>query len=78
MQKELATDTSNDITTDKAWIGEQIDRLLGWELLKRELTCDVTPISTVELCDNIGVNKGFVHTILKQVRPKFESLKPRS
>lgn len=75
MHEEQPTDLSKDITTDKAWIDEQIDRLLGWEFLRRELMCDVTPIGTAELCDNIGVNKGYVHAVLKSVKPKFQQLK---
>lgn len=66
----------NDITTDKEWIGSQIDRFLAWELLRRELTCDVKPMETLDLCDSIGVNKGYVHTILQAVKPKFQSLNP--
>lgn len=76
MNGEPVTDTSSDITTDPKWIEEQIDRLLGWELLRRELMCDVTPVETIELCDSIGVNKGYVHTVLQSVKPKFESFNP--
>jgi hypothetical protein len=76
MNEEPATATSSDITTDPVWVNEQIDRLLGWELLRRELMCDVTPVETMELCDSIGVNKGYVHTVLQSVKPKFESFNP--
>ena len=76
MTQEPATDTASDITTDKEWINQQIDRLLAWELLRRELTCDVSPVETSELCDSIGVNKGYVHTVIQSVKPKFQSLIP--
>jgi len=76
MKLEQATDTFIDITTDKEWVNSQIDRLLAWELLKRELTCDVSPVETTELCDSIGVSRGYVHTVLQSVKPKFESLIP--
>jgi len=84
MTKEPATDTLSDtpekgfidITTNKEWVNAQIDRLLAWELLRRELTCDVSPVETTELCDSIGVSRGYVHTVLQSVKPKFESLIP--
>jgi hypothetical protein len=76
MTPEQLTDTASDITTDKEWVNQQIDRLLAWELLRRELTCDVSPVETASLCDSIGVNKGYVHTVLQSVKPKFQSLIP--
>ena len=78
MKKEQHTDTLSDTTTDEKWYNEQIDRLLGWELLRRELTCNVTPVEITELCDSIGVNRNYVNKVLMTVKPKFQSLNPHS
>ena len=55
MQSEYPTDTSDDITMNRQWICEQIDRLLAWEILCRVASHDeLYSIKSSELCDKIG------------------------
>lgn len=68
---EAPTDTAIDVTTDPRWINEQIDRLLGWEVLQREFMGASEPMEILHLCDSIGVNKGFVNTTLVSIRQKL-------
>ena len=37
---ESPIDTSHDITTNEVWIGKQIDRISGWEILKKNINRD--------------------------------------
>lgn len=60
-----------DITADPVWQKEQVDRLLGWELLRRSLLCEMHGMEIQELCDRIGVNKGYVHKVLTSARQKL-------
>ena len=59
--------TSPDITTDKRWIDEQVDRLLGFECLNKALRGDPTPIPAATLADKIGVNKGYANLIISRI-----------
>lgn len=68
--------SKHDITTSKEWRDEQTDRLLAWELLRRDLTFDATPLETTELCDTIGIQRCYISSILKSIKPKLEKLTP--
>lgn len=60
-----------DITTNPKWQGEQIDRLLGYEFLRSAVLCEVREMEIQELCDKIGVNKGYVHKVITSARHKL-------
>lgn len=67
-----------DITDDPAWKDQEIDRLLAWETLQRAVKSAVTgqppePVDATELCDSIGVNKGYAHNVLLTVREKLNA-----
>lgn len=56
-----------DVTTDPIWKAEQMDRLLGFEVLKKVCTGDPDPIPPLLLADKIGVNKGFSFDMLENI-----------
>jgi hypothetical protein len=75
MKTEPVTDTSpRDITLDPEFIDQQIDRMLGWEILNRYLNHQANlPMRPLELCDKIGVNKGYVHQVIQTVKQKLNA-----
>lgn len=75
MQQDLASDTSQqDLTLDQDFIDNQIDRLLGWEILQRYCNNQENlPMKPLDLCDRIGVNKGYVHQVIITVRKKLNA-----
>jgi hypothetical protein len=75
MQQDRASDTSQqDLTLDQDFIDNQIDRLLGWEILQRYCNNQENlPIKPLDLCDRIGVNKGYVHQVIITVRKKLNA-----
>lgn len=75
MKKDPVTDTSQqDTTLDKDFINEQIDRLLGWEILNRYLNHQNNlPLEPLKLCDKIGVDKQYVHRVIKTVKYKLNA-----
>ena len=74
MQPECHPDISNDITLDRKWVGEQIDRFIAWEIF-----CSIAdyknryPLKNKDLCDRIGVNQQFCHHILYNVKNKLNA-----
>lgn len=75
MQQDRASDTSQqDLTLDQDFINNQIDRLLGWEILQRYCNNQENlPMKPLDLCDKIGVNKGYVHQVIITVRKKLNA-----
>ena len=73
--QDPATDTSQqDITLNQDFIDEQIDRLLAWEILQRySRSYENLPMKPLDLCDKIGVNKGYVHQVITTVRKKLNA-----
>ena len=73
--QDRATDTSPlDITLDPDFIDQQVDRLLSWEILQRYCNNQENiPMKPLDLCDKIGVNKGYVHQVITTVRKKLNA-----
>lgn len=64
----------DDITLDPEWISEQVNRLAGWEYLNRYLSNELDkPMLPQELCDKIGVHKGYIHEMTKSIRKKLNA-----
>ncbi len=57
-----------DITTSREWQEEQIDRLLGFEILSRSLRAQYQPIDPAILADKIGLDKGTAFRIVQQIK----------
>ena len=63
-----------DITLDPEWIEEQVDRLAAWEYLNRYAKNQLDqPMRQQELCDRIGVHKGYIYEMAKSVRKKLNA-----
>lgn len=77
MKKAVLTGTSEskpeDITLDPEFLNEQIERLLGWEIMLRECLAQKEPIPAQELCDRIGVNKNYIHWVLEDIRERISN-----
>jgi hypothetical protein len=73
--QDPVTDTSQqDITLNPDFINEQVDRLLAWEILQRYFNGEENlPMKPLDLCDKIGVNKGYVHQVITTVRKKLNA-----
>ena len=68
------SDKQKDCTEDPYWILEQVDRLLAWEIMQRYFRHQCTEeLLPQELCDKIGVHKGFVYEIIKSVQKKINA-----
>ena len=63
-----------DITLDPEWIEEQVDRLAALEYLNLYVKHELDqPMRPQELCDRIGVHKGYIHEMAKSVRRKLNA-----
>ena len=67
LEQPIAMRSSRDITNNPDWIAEQVDRLLGFEVLCKLLTADPRPSPPGSLADKIGVYKGYSHSILSDI-----------
>tara|TARA_R110000751_G_C13456551_1_gene444828 strand:- start:116 stop:337 length:222 start_codon:yes stop_codon:yes gene_type:complete len=70
---ESPIDTSHDITTNEVWIGKQIDRISGWEILKKNIDRDYRPIKPKDLCDKMGVCDQYVSQVIQSVKNKVNA-----
>ena len=64
---------SSDVTLDPKWQAEQMDRLLGFEILTRSLTAQYQPMSPELLADKIGAHKGIAFTIIQNLQRKLNA-----
>jgi len=62
-----------DVTSDPAWKDEQMDRLLGFEILKKICMADPDPIPPALLADKIGLNKGFSYVMIESISRKLKA-----
>ena len=60
-----------DTTKDKLWVAEQVDRLTGFEVLKKVCTADPTPVPPALLADKLGLNKGFSYNMMVNISKKY-------
>lgn len=61
---------SQDITTNRMWLAEQVDRLLGFEVLTKAISGNPSPMPPSLLADKIGVYKGYPFAIIKEAAAK--------
>ncbi len=57
-----------DITLDPAWLQDQADRLLGFEILSNALHARYQPIDPERLADKIGADKGYSFMVVKNIK----------
>ena len=55
-------------TMQPAWLNEQMDRFLGFEILTRTLRARYQPIEPESLADKIGADKGITHKVIKHLQ----------
>ena len=65
--------SESDITLSPEWQAEQMDRLLGFEILTRTLTAQYQPINPELLADKIGAHKGVAYTIVQNLQRKLNA-----
>lgn len=58
---------SRATTTSERWIGEQMDRLLGFEMLTKALSGNPSPMPPSILADKIGTHKCYPHSVLMDI-----------
>ena len=77
MIKEQPIDTSereDDITLNREWCKEQVERLSAWEILRRYVLHETSVAMTnEELCDTIGVSSTHIIRLLKSVQKRLIS-----
>lgn len=57
----------SDITLDSKWQDEQVDRLLGFEILQRMLHAEYQPIEAAVLADKVAIDKGAAYRIIRSI-----------
>ena len=57
----------SDITLDPKWQDEQVDRLLGFEILQRMLHAEYQPIEAAILADKDAIDKGAAYRIIRSI-----------
>jgi hypothetical protein len=57
----------SDITLDPKWQDEQVDRLLGFEILQRMLHAEYQPIEAAVLADKVAIDKGAAYRIIRSI-----------
>ena len=77
MLVEQATDTSekeDDITLNREWCKEQVERFCAGEILRRYVLHETSvPMTNEELCDTIGVSSTHIIRLLKSVQKRLIS-----
>jgi hypothetical protein len=73
-ERPTATHPSWDETCDDDWIGAQVDRLLGFEILYKELTGSPDNLKPKAICEKIGVHPTFTHKAVGSFIDKFKNL----
>jgi|11_taG_2_1085331.scaffolds.fasta_scaffold03244_2 hypothetical protein len=74
---EFLTDTEeeqlNSLVQDRKFLSQEIDRLLGWELLRLiSLHNSERLMQNSEFCDKIGVNYWYSYRVLYKVQDKVQ------
>jgi hypothetical protein len=73
-ERPIDTHPSWDETCDDNWIDSHVDRLLGFEILYRELTGNPDNLKPRIICEKIGVHPTFTHRAVGEFIDKFKNL----
>lgn len=65
-----------DTTCDPEWLSQQTDRLLGFEVLYKEVTGYADNIQPSAICEKIGVHPTFTHEAVLSFVTKFSQFNP--
>lgn len=58
---------SPDITTNRIWLAEQVDRLLGFEVLTKAISGNPDPVPHTLLADKIGTHLNYPRAVMTGV-----------
>jgi hypothetical protein len=56
------------ITLNPAWLDDQMDRFLGFEILTRTLQAKYQPLEPEALADKIGADKGIAYRVIRNLQ----------
>lgn len=73
MDKAEIADLFADPSTDPTWLGQQMDRLLGFEVLTRTLRAQYQEMKPEVLADKIGAHKGIAYSITESIKAKLHA-----
>lgn len=62
-----------DPSTDPVWLGQQMDRLLGYEILIRTCRAQYQEMKPEVLADKIGAHKGIAYSITESIKAKLHA-----
>lgn len=63
----IAMSRFRDSTDSPEWIGEQVDRVLGYEVLRKTLAGDPSNFTTTQLSEKIGVHRNYLRPIINKI-----------
>lgn len=58
----------DDPTSNREWLNEQIDRLLGFEILHRTVHAQYQPLEATALSDKTGLDRNAAKRIVNNLR----------
>ena len=62
-----------DITTDRTWQLEQMDRLVAWEILQNSLGRGIPHMSERELAERLAMPAKFWHVIIHSLKRSLKN-----
>lgn len=61
----------SDITGDPEWQFQQMDRLLGWEMLQNSLGRGKAETTERALADRLAMPTGFWHVMIRKIKRRL-------
>lgn len=62
------TQEGRDPTLDRDWLNENMDRMVGYEILQRSLRGEYQEVDPVTLEETVGADYGFCTRTIKKIR----------
>ena len=60
--------SEDDPTSNREWLDEQVDRLLGFEILHRTIHAQYQPLEATVLSDKTGLDRNAAKRIINNLR----------
>jgi hypothetical protein len=60
--------SEDDPTSNREWLAEQVDRLLGFEILHRSIHATYQPLEATALSDKTGIDRNAAKRIINNLR----------
>lgn len=72
----LVSEELEELVLSRKFLDEELDRLLGWEMLRRALVGKMgDPMHPSEFCDTIGVGPRYTNRVLGSIKRKTKTCK---